>query len=31
MKYLTLKDIKAHCRIDIDAEDSLLELYGEAA
>ena len=31
MKYLTLNDIKAHCRIDIDAEDSLLELYGEAA
>ena len=31
MKYITLNDIKAHCRIDLDAEDILLNLYGEAA
>lgn len=31
MKFLTLENIKAHSRIDYDCEDSLLELYGEAA
>lgn len=31
MKYLTLELIKAHSRIEYDYEDSLLELYGEAA
>ena len=31
MKYLTLELIKAHSRIEYDCEDSLLELYGEAA
>lgn len=31
MKFLTLQNIKAHSRIDYDCEDSLLELYGEAA
>lgn len=30
-KYVTLKYIKAHSRIDYDCEDSLLELYAEAA
>ena len=31
MKYLSLELIKAHSRIEIDCEDELLELYGEAA
>ena len=31
MKWLTLKWIKKHSRIDFDCEDNLLELYGEAA
>lgn len=31
MKFLTLDYIKAHCRIDLDCEDSLLELYGDSA
>ena len=31
MKWLTLHWIKAHSRIDFDCEDTLLELYGEAA
>ena len=31
MKWLTLDWIKAHSRIDFDCEDTLLELYGEAA
>ena len=31
MKWLTLDWIKKHSRIDIDIEDDLLELYGEAA
>ena len=31
MKWLTLDYIKQHSRIDFDCEDSLLELYGEAA
>ena len=31
MKFLTLQYIKAHSRIDYDCEDSLLELYGNAA
>ena len=31
MRYITLNDIKAHCRIDLEAEDSLLTIYGEAA
>lgn len=31
MKWLTLDWIKKHSRIDFDCEDSLLELYGEAA
>lgn len=31
MKYLTLELIKAHSRIEYDCEDTLLELYGEAA
>ena len=31
MKFLTLEYIKQHSRIDYDAEDKLLPLYGEAA
>lgn len=31
MKWLTLDWIKKHSRIDFDCEDSLLELYGDAA
>ena len=31
MKWLTLEYIKAHSRIDYNAEDTLLELYGNAA
>lgn len=31
MKYITLEYIKQHSRIDYDCEDSLLEIYGEAA
>ena len=31
MKWLTIEYIKTHSRIDYDCEDSLLELYGEAA
>jgi uncharacterized phage protein (predicted DNA packaging) len=31
MKWLTIEDIKTLSRIDYDCEDSLLELYGEAA
>lgn len=31
MKWLTLDYIKKHSRIDTDCEDSLLELYAEAA
>ena len=31
MKWLTLSDIKKHCRIDFDVEDDLLTLYGNAA
>lgn len=31
MKYLSLSDIKKHCRIDYDNEDDVLELYGSAA
>ena len=31
MKFLSLDLIKAHVRIDSSCEDSLLELYGEAA
>ena len=31
MKWLTTDWIKAHSRIDFDCEDSLLELYGNAA
>lgn len=31
MKYLSLELMKAHSRIEIDCEDELLELYGEAA
>ena len=31
MKWLTLEYIKEHSRIDYNAEDSLLELYGNAA
>lgn len=31
MKYLTLEEIKAHTRIDMDVEDNLLEMYGESA
>ena len=31
MKWLTLDWIKAHSRIDFNCEDTLLELYGEAA
>lgn len=31
MKWLTIDYIKAHSRIDFDCEDSLLELYGDAA
>ena len=31
MKFINLEYIKEHSRIDFDCEDSLLELYGEAA
>lgn len=31
MKWLTIDYIKQHSRIDFDCEDSLLELYGDAA
>lgn len=31
MKYLTIDYIKQHSRIEYDCEDTLLELYGEAA
>ena len=31
MEFLTLAYIKKHSRIDYDCEDSLLEIYGEAA
>lgn len=31
MKYLTLDYIKQHIRIDHDCEDTMLELYGDAA
>lgn len=31
MKFLTLADIKSHCRIDGNYEDDILTLYGEAA
>ena len=31
MKWLTIYWIKAHSRIDFDCDDSLLELYGNAA
>jgi len=31
MKWLTVDWIKQHSRIDFDCEDTLLELYGEAA
>jgi hypothetical protein len=31
MEYLTIQYIKKHSRIDYDCEDSLLELYGNAA
>ena len=31
MKWLTINSIKQHSRIDYDCEDSVLELYGEAA
>ena len=31
MKWLTIDYIKEHSRIDFDCEDSLLELYGDAA
>ena len=31
MKWLTIEYIKTHSRIDYDCEDSLLELYGDAA
>jgi len=31
MKWLTLKWIKEHSRIDFDCEDDLLDLYGEDA
>ena len=31
MKWLTIDYIKEHVRIDSDCEDSLLELYGDAA
>ena len=31
MKWLTIDYIKEHLRIDFDCEDSLLELYGDAA
>jgi len=31
MKWLTLKYIKKHSRIDFDCEDDLLDLYGEDA
>jgi len=31
MNILTLNEIKAHCRIDGDAEDDVLEIYATAA
>ena len=31
LKFLTLADIKAQCRIDGDAEDSILTMYGQSA
>ena len=31
MKFLSIEYIKQHSRIDYDCEDSLLELYGDAA
>lgn len=31
MKWLTLESIKQHSRIDYDCEDSILQLYAEAA
>ena len=31
LKFLTLTNIKAQCRIDGDAEDSILTMYGQAA
>lgn len=31
MRIITLEEIKAHCRIEEDYEDSMLELYGESA
>lgn len=31
MKFLSLDYIKKHSRIDLDEEDDLLEMYGEAA
>lgn len=31
MKFLTLEYIKQHSRIECDCEDSLLEVYGDAA
>lgn len=31
MKFLTIDDIKKHTRVDIEADDELLSLYGAAA
>ena len=31
MKFITLDDIKQHCRIDSSCEANVLNLYGEAA
>lgn len=31
MKFLTIDDIRQHCRIDFNDEDAVLELYGAAA
>lgn len=31
MEYLTLENIKKHCRIDINDDDTMLELYGSSA
>lgn len=31
MKILTIEEIKAHTRIDSDAEDEMLEIYGASA
>lgn len=31
MKYITIEQIKQHCRIDGTTEDQVLELYGAAA